>query len=237
MVAIKLKLFFYKLGNNVSKLLLRKDFFEDKVYKYQQRLANISVSIRDYKKLIPEEKTALKVLEKAGKHSFAREGLQATNTDTKIGSFCSIALNVILGPGKHPTHFLSSHPSFYLEECKLTNETKTEHFELLYPVEIGNDVWIGHSVIVQDGIKVGDGAVIGSGAIVTKDVPPYAIVAGVPAKILRYRFDEDTIKDLLELKWWELDDDLIATLPFSDIPSCIKMLKEIRSTEGVRECI
>ena len=74
-------------------------------------------------------------------------------------------------------------------------------------VEIGNDVWIGEAVFINDGVKIGTGAVVGAHSVVTKDVPPYAIVAGVPAKMIRYRFDEETIQKLLESKWWEWADE------------------------------
>lgn len=75
-------------------------------------------------------------------------------------------------------------------------------------------------------ITIGDGAVIGSNAVVTKDIPPYAIVVGAPAKIIKYRFDEETVKQLLELKWWNYSEKFVKTLPFEDINACIKLLKE-----------
>ena len=80
----------------------------------------------------------------------------------------------------------------------------------LFETIIGNDVWIGEKVFIKDGIRVGDGAIIGAGAIVTKDVPPYAIVAGVPARIIRYRFDEDVILKLLKIQWWDWSDEKLA---------------------------
>ena len=95
------------------------------------------------------------------------------------------------------------------------------------PCVIGNDVWIGDHVIIMHGITIGDGAVIGSGAVVTHDVPPYAIVVGVPGKIIKYRFDKKIISELEKLKWWNLPDYKVAELPFNDIHGCIKELKKI----------
>ena len=93
------------------------------------------------------------------------------------------------------------------------------------PTKIGNDVWIGANAIIQSGVTIGDGAIIGSGAVVTKDVPPYAIVVGVPAKILKYRFNKEQIKELLQLKWWNLPFDKIKNLPFNNINKVIQILK------------
>ena len=93
-------------------------------------------------------------------------------------------------------------------------------------VTIGNDVWIGIKATIMPNITIGDGAVIGANAVVTKDVPPYAVVVGVPAKIIKYRFDEEIIKDLLELKWWNYSESFIKTLPFEDVRECIKLLRK-----------
>ena len=92
----------------------------------------------------------------------------------------------------------------------------------------GNDVWIGRGAFIKNGLTLGDGCGIGARSVVTKDVPPYAIVAGNPAKLIRYRFSEDIIEKLLELKWWELDDDFLRLLPFEDMQKCISMLEQKR---------
>lgn len=93
-------------------------------------------------------------------------------------------------------------------------------------VIIGNDVWIGAGVFIKGGIKIGDGAVIAAHAVVTKDVPPYAIVGGVPAKILKYRFTDDVIRKLLDLKWWDYDIAAIQGLDWSDIHKCIETIAQ-----------
>lgn len=126
----------------------------------------------------------------------------------KVGRFCSIGGGCICGMGVHALDCLSTSPIFTERTNALgiswVKESKVYPFKKL---TIGNDVWIGARVMIMGGLNIGDGAVIGAGSIVTKDVPPYAIVAGAPARIIRYRFDEDTIKGLLKIKWWDMDVD------------------------------
>ncbi len=122
-----------------------------------------------------------------------------------VGSFCSIGHQAIVGGlGKHPVNWLSTHPVFYSDRQQVSLALCFQsYFEESLPVIIGNDVWVGARAIILDGISVGHGAIIAAGSIVTKNVPPYAIVGGVPARIIRYRFDAREIDLLLETKWWE----------------------------------
>lgn len=140
--------------------------------------------------------------------------------NTTIGAFCSFSDHVFIGGDEHPLEWVSTSPVF--EDVKHSGPKKRfARHKLPSPKQttIGNDVWIGHGVTIKAGVIIGDGVAIGSGAVVTKDVPPYAIVAGVPARIIRYRFDDNIINNLLNSKWWNLDDDkLMIVAPFMDNP-------------------
>ena len=120
-----------------------------------------------------------------------------------IGKFCSIGPNFCCGLGIHPTNGVSTAPMFY-STAKQNGMTlcKENKLDESRQTVIGNDVFIGANVTVLDGVKISDGAVVGAGAVVVEDIPPYAIAVGVPAKVVKYRFDEATIKTLLEEQWW-----------------------------------
>lgn len=126
-----------------------------------------------------------------------------------IGRFCSIGNEVIIGTWKHPTHLVSTFPGFYSRNTFTANFRRDEDIQEIQQVTIGNDVWIGHRATLLGGITVGDGAIIAAGAVVTKDVEPYSIVAGVPARTVRKRFQQATIDRLLELRWWDFDDEAL----------------------------
>ncbi len=142
-----------------------------------------------------------------GKHSYLGTYTKAKNV--KIGAFCSIAGNVSLGLGKHPTNMISTHPAFYSNSKPFQTFADKNYIEEYGSIEIGNDVWIGSQVAVMFGVKIGDGAIIAYGSVVTKDVEPYSIVGGVPAKHIKYRFDKDTINNLLDSKWWSIEDSIL----------------------------
>lgn len=126
--------------------------------------------------------------------------------NASIGRFTSIGPEVNTPIGIHPyeSPYVSTHPMFYSTKCQNghTFATSTLFEEFLPPVVIGNDCWIGQRVLIKGGVNIGDGAVVFSGAVVVKDVPPYAIVGGVPARVIRYRYDEQTIERLVKTKWW-----------------------------------
>jgi acetyltransferase-like isoleucine patch superfamily enzyme len=124
-----------------------------------------------------------------------------------IGKFTCLAPEVIVGMPNHPSRdFISAHPAFYstARQAQITFVDK-DYFSEFKRVTIGHDVWIGTRSIIMGGVSIGNGAIIGAGAVVTKDVPPYAVVAGVPAKVVRYRFDAEEIEKLEEIKWWDRD--------------------------------
>ncbi len=134
----------------------------------------------------------------------------------RIGRYCSIASRAIVMGGQHPLHRFTTSTLTYSREYEALSCTQggswkiKPHLTDIGPPVIGNDVWIADDVVIKGGITIGDGAVVAANAVVTKDVPPYAIVAGVPAKIIKYRFSDGVIKEMLRLKWWEYK--------FTDLP-------------------
>lgn len=128
--------------------------------------------------------------------------LERIRPHTRIGRYCSFAAGVCIFNRNHPMDFKSTHPCFYESPGGWAQSKESTRGGL----EIGSDVWIGQNAIILPGARrIGDGAVIGAGSIVTKDVPDFAIVAGNPARIIRYRFGEATIRRLKQERWWEKD--------------------------------
>ncbi len=158
-----------------------------------------------------EKKSLLDKRVSVGEHTYGVNNNTAllfkNNDRVVIGKFCSIAVGVrIVASGEHNYRAVSTFP-FYAHYLKKNAEkdtfTKGE-------VIIGNDVWIGANAIILSGVTIGDGAVIGAGSVVTKNVPPYAIFAGVPAKLIKFRFNQDTIDNLLKIRWWDWDEQFLT---------------------------
>jgi acetyltransferase-like isoleucine patch superfamily enzyme len=121
-------------------------------------------------------------------------------TEVSIGKFCSLSSGITIVGGEHNTKWVSTFP--LREQFLLPGRGKAGHPKTKGPILIGNDVWIGLGVTILSGVNIGDGAVVASQSVVTKDVPPYAIVAGNPAQIIKFRFSQDIIQELLRIQWW-----------------------------------
>ena len=149
-----------------------------------------------------------------------------------IGRYCAVAKHVDIGLSNHPTTWLSVNGRFYFPKHSGWHEIMPKPVYCGIPFRetafstVGNDVWIGDHVIIMGGVSIGDGAVIAAGAVVTKDVPPYAIVGGVPARVLKYRFDEATVKELLSLQWWRYDAADFGKVDWSDIHLAMKSIRD-----------
>ena len=165
-------------------------------------------------------------------NSFTSIGSNCDFSNAYIGSYCSIGPNVSIAVGTHPTStFVSTSPLFYSNNSilgkgyngKVSSFIENKKTSKGYSLEIGSDVWIGANVTILEGVKIGDGAIIAACSCVTKDVPDYAIVGGVPTKIIRYRFTNEEIKKLLDIQWWNWDINKIKFLSkyFTDIKDFI----------------
>ena len=157
-----------------------------------------------------------------GAHTYIRSGSHLSLVSS-IGRFCSIGGDVFIGQEKHthPINWLSTHPFQY------TNSPLSYHAPTELTV-IGHDVWIGHSATIMEGVTVGTGAVVGTGAMVTKDVPPYAVVVGVPARVVKYRYSSDLAERLLASEWWKRPIAELHQLPLHDPEACLRLLENER---------
>lgn len=140
-------------------------------------------------------------LKRLGSYTYIGDRTEILNCDG-IGRYVSISHDVKIGLENHKLDGIGTSPVFY---SKQRGWVDRNYIERQVPVAVGDDVLISANAMIMSGVKIGTGAVVGAGAFVNKDVPPYAIVAGIPAKIIRYRFDEATIERLLKSEWWKLD--------------------------------
>lgn len=145
-----------------------------------------------------------------GRYSFCGYDCNLINVD--IGGFCSIASKVSIGGAAHPLHFVSTSSVFLSHKDSIKKKFAKHIFLPEIRTKIGNDVWVGEGAYIKAGVRVGSGAVIGMGSVVTKDVPPYAIVAGNPAVLIRYRFSPEVVEALSGLQWWNMSDSEISAI-------------------------
>jgi len=156
--------------------------------------------------------------------------------ETTIGKYCSISHEVLIGLSQHPLDVLSTHgfvccnkENCWAIDCNLgANDDNRVILENsgIKPIKIGNDVWIGYRAIIMDGVTIGDGAVVAAGAVVTKDVEPYTIVGGNPARPIRKRFSDEIIERLLKLQWWDYGPNILTGIDITKIDESIDKLEE-----------
>lgn len=155
-------------------------------------------------------------------------GYDCTVINTHIGNFCSFGANIKIGGASHPIYWGSTSTIFCEHRDKFDKKLAYHYYNPAKETKIGNDVWIGDSAMIKAGVTVSNGAVIGTGAVVTKDVGPYEIWAGNPAKCIKRRFDADIIRRLEETQWWSLQDEKIkeAAIYINDIEKFLLFLEK-----------
>lgn len=200
------------------------DFFFAIVFKRKLAKAHIRI----------EPKVSLNLKRtRVGEYVFIAQNTQVGPNCSSIGSFVSIARDCIIGPNIHPIERFSTSAVFYSSSWGFISKEYDRRWEINQqkkPVKIGNDVWIGAKAVIMPGCEVGDGAVIAAGSVVTKDVPPYAIYGGVPAKLIKFRFSQLIINELLESEWHRLPIEyLIKCYHELTIEDFISSIKEYRN--------
>jgi hypothetical protein len=177
-----------------------------------------------------------------GAFSYMGAGHSLINHVAQIGRFCAIGPDVVMGHIEHEILSLTPHPMFSWEFDKNWNiaEPLYENKEFILElrkkrgdlisrnsyIEIGNDVWIGYGAYISRGVKIGDGAVVAARAVVVKDVPPYTVVGGVPAKPIKQRFNDKIVEKLLKLRWWDYGPLILKDVDITDIKKTIYMIEE-----------
>lgn len=157
------------------------------------------------------------------RHSFC--GYDCTFVDCEVGAFCSIASKVTVGGSRHPMEYVSTSPVFLSHRDSVKTKFSRHPYVWRAQTTIGHDVWIGENVLIKGGVSIGHGAVIGMGSVVTRDVAPYAIVGGNPARLIRMRFAPEIVEALLKMAWWNLPDEELRRLaPFFPEPE--RMLRQ-----------
>lgn len=176
-----------------------------------------------------------------GAHSYMNDGGYFRGQLT-IGRYCSIGRRVTLGAGAHEVSGLTSSPRLRAKPMEAVYSAE-EIAQLglratpaARPLHIGHDVWIGDGAVVLPGIEIGTGAVIGANAMVNRDVPPYAIVGGLPARVIRYRFPPEIVADLLDSAWWEIPHTHLQSIDVSHVPRSLPLLRAAEKSANYPTC-
>lgn len=174
-----------------------------------------------------------------GAYTFLRDNVRISGQTAHIGRYCSIAPGAVIGDSNHPTDWLSTHSFQWGDGQWIPSEAMRQFTSPPKQVPqrtiVGSDVWIGANAIILPGVNVGDGAIIAAGSVVSRDVPPYAIVGGIPARIIRHRFDEETIARLMRVRWWRFRLDDLFDIPFNDIQLALAELEKRLAAGALRE--
>lgn len=187
----------------VRKRRIEKRFPDNKLIKTTKIAGNVSLG----KDVYLDEYVDIRSECDVGDYSYCSRGTTLFK-GTKIGKYCSIGYNVQIGCPEHPWKFMSTSPAIYRNR-RIKQYCPWPCDDIKNPVTIGNDVWIGSNAVILQGVDVGNGAVIAAGAVVTKDVPSFTIVGGVPARMIKTRFDNDLKNYLAESEWWNHNSDWI----------------------------
>lgn len=208
------------------------------IRKHHCKLSDGTASLSNYSVVTLEEQTELGHLKiraftlAIGAHTLIRSTAKLDFVE-QIGRFCSISNDCCIGHEKHthPVDWVSSHSFQY------SKDTPFEYNPTFIPARLGHDIWIGTNVTIMEGVKIGTGAVVATNSLVTKDVPPYAIVGGNPAKIIKYRFPEEVIQGLLASEWWDYPIEVLKTLPLNQPPQFLKELATIPKQQATYQKI
>lgn len=215
------KFFDYKECEMIIKIINL--YWKRKLKKYQSKLGLGILSLKKGAQLNLEPHVRVGLVKLDGNHisinaySYIRSGSEVIG-DCTVGRFCSIGQDVVIGLEKN------MHPVSWLTTSLFNAELERDYPKNSVPTVIGNDCWIGRGATIMSGVSVGDGAIVGARAVVTKDVPPYAVVVGSPARIVKYRFSTELINELKSSLWWNIDVDYLSKLDISKPKSCLSSL-------------